>query len=324
MKKSLIPFYDPKTDGVTQGLLVSFMTCRQIQKWSLQGWSSKGTSMALVHGDIVHNLLQDIYTDIRKKKLRSLPSQKELLRYSHSLEKRWEQENPKVDKITFEFKEKSFLLAEITLPLYFEYWHKDFKEMQWQAVEGEFAQPFPLLDGRSTILRGKRDGVFKNKGKVWLFETKNKSRIDERNLVDILPMDFQNLFYLHTLKEEIKEHPAGVLYNIIRRIGLEQRKNETSSQFALRCKKDIEKRPDWYFIRMEIAVSPKELSQFGIELHGLIEDFLNWWEGSGNHYRNTSQCETKYGRCSYLGLCSGENFNLYIKRKKVFRELSDY
>jgi hypothetical protein len=115
------------------------------------------------------------------------------------------------------------------MPLYFKFWHKD-KNLNWIGVEQEFDVPYVLKDGRKTRLRGKMDGLYKKNG-IWLFETKSKSRIDEGTIVDALPLDFQNKFYLSVARKLHKIQPSGVKYNIIRRTQMEQRKNETAKKF---------------------------------------------------------------------------------------------
>jgi hypothetical protein len=78
--------------------------------------------------------------------------------YVKRIEKQWVGENPQASKKALEYLEMSLLIAEATMPLYFQYWSKDIKGMKWKSLEGEFKVPFKLKDGRETFLRGKRDG----------------------------------------------------------------------------------------------------------------------------------------------------------------------
>ena len=312
--------YSVEKDGVTQGLLSTFLQCRQKAKWYLQGYSSKFVGMGLIYGTIGHAVLEKIYTDIQSRIIRSTPSEQIVHKYIKKVENLWLKENPRANKKSLEYLELSCLIAESTLPLYFQYWAKDIKEMKWIKLEHEFKIPYQTSKGDKTILRGKMDGVFTNPKNLWLFESKFKSRIEDDDLMDTLPMDFQSLFYLYALKRSGKTSPSGFLYNIVRRIGLKQGKNETILQFAQRCVEDIRERPEFYFIRREVSIGKEEMTQFEEELDSIISEFVSWVKGL-DHYKNTNSCITKYGRCDYLNLCANRGFSSYIKRDKIFREL---
>jgi hypothetical protein len=336
MKAPAKTWYNIQTDGITQGLLNNFRTCRESTLLFLSGWSQKGSSMALTFGNIVHAVLELIYGDIQKGKLKSLPALKQVHGYILTVEKIWEKENPKADQKLLEMKEFAFLLAEAIMPIYFEFWHKDLA-ITWMGLEQQFTIPYALQDGRKTVLRGKMDGLYK-KGGIWLFETKSKSRIDEGTLVDVLPMDFQNNFYLSCVRRLHKIQPAGARYNIIRRTGMSQGKKENIKQFSQRVVEDIRKRPEYYFMRFELSIGKEEMNKFDSQLADQFVEFYNWWEtltGKTSivpasalqkiaHYPNPSQCETKYGRCWALDICAQDNYRNYEKRSQVFRELEDF
>lgn len=316
-------FYNLEKDGVTQGLLNKFRNCREEAWLFLQGYSQKSTTLALVYGDIIHGVLERAYTDISKKVLKAVPSQSQTKNYVRVVEKLWEKDRPRADKKTIEFKELACLIAEATLPTYFEFWRKDIKEMQWLGLETQFEYPVMFKGYPSIPIRGKMDGVYRKSG-LWLFETKSKSRIEEGNLVDLLPMDFQNLLYCWYLWKKYKEIPKGIKYNIVRRTCLTQKKSESLKQYAVRIAEDIKVRPEFYFMRFEIHIDESDLIKFERELFGQLKEFMDWWNEKMAHYPNPSQCETKYGRCWALSICADKNYSLYEKRNQVFRELEDY
>lgn len=314
--------YDIKKDGITQGLLSSWKDCRERSRLFLEGWTPKvGVSMALTYGTITHAILEKAYRDIASGVLKTVPTSAQVRKYVSMVEKEWERENFKADKKTLEFKEQSCALAEVTLPLYFDFWRKDLKKFRWVGIEKEFKLPFILEDGRKTLLRGKMDGVYYQDKKLWLFETKAKSRISEDSITDVLSLDFQINFYAYCLRLIYGKYPAGVKYNIVRRTGMEAKKGESLSQFTKRYEKDIEKRPEYYFMRYELALTEEEVDDFEIELHGTIKEFYDWYEKKSFNYKNTGQCETKYGNCWALGICTKSRLQNYEKRKIVFREL---
>ncbi len=319
--------YSLEKDGITQGLLSTWQACRQKAKWYLEGWSLRSTSMGLTYGEVGHEVLEMAYEDIRTKHLKTIPSVQQIKTYISKVEKLWIADHPRCNAKSLEFLELSLLIAEATLPLYFEYWEKDLKEMHWEELEHEFKVPYELsLEITYHFpIRGKMDGIFYSRdSKLWLFESKFKSRIEEGDLVDTLSFEFQVSLYLWALWKTKKIVPAGVLYNIVRRIGLRQGIKEGIIQFAKRCVEDIKSRPEFYFIRLEVNVTKKELEIFDLELKDMLTDFIKWWKGLSGHYKNTGLCIDKYGSCSYLPLCSGQRFNLYSKREKIFRELEDY
>lgn len=320
-KEQVKGFYNIERDGITQGLLANWMACRLKALWFLKGWVLTNPSFPLTHGSITHGILEKVYEDIRLRKIKEHPDKRQTLVYISQIEKQWHKENPNADKKTLEFVELSLLVAEATMPAYFEWWHKDVKTISWEKIEGNFVTPFTLPDGRKTLLRGAMDGVYQNPRR-WLFETKTKGRINAFDLVDYLPFELQVNFYLLNLRLQGGDLARGVMYNIIRRSQLRQGKKENVKKFAQRMSEDIIEHPDKYFIRMEVSISRDEQDRFLQEITGTIKDFYDWYEGKVPHYRNTGHCETKYGRCEYLTAETG-SMAPYMKRKSVFRELED-
>lgn len=322
-KKATKKFYDYERDGITQGLLVMWMECRQKARWFLQGYSSKGTSMALTYGTIGHGVLERAYENFRVGRNDGAPSKRQMGKYLDEVEAQWKKENPRPSKYMLEDLETALAFAEVILPTYFEYWKEDFKKKNWQKIEGTFKERFVLPDGRVTFLRGKMDGMYKTKG-MWLFESKFKSLINEGDIVDTLSLDLQVLLYIWALWKKYGVVPSGVLYNVVRRFGLKQKKTESLKQFAGRCAEDLKSRPEWYFYRFEVAITKGDLLEFEKELTDMIKEFCDWCDGIAGHYKNPHSCVGKYGRCWALDACSSGNMNSLTKRKVVFRELEDY
>jgi hypothetical protein len=316
-------FYNIEKHGITQSLLSMFLDCRQKTKFYLQGLESKFHRLPLIEGTIGHAILQLAYEDIMSGKLKAPPNLNQIKKYIEKVEKKWKMENPRPDKKAIEYLEYSFMTMEATLPAYFDYWKKDFKEIKWLGLEETFCRKIKLADGRQTVLRGKKDGEFNRKG-IWLFETKFKSQIQEANLLDALSFETQVMFYLRELLQKYKKVPKGTVYNIIRRNNLRQKVNEPMIKFKKRLEQDIENRPEFYFIRYEIAIDKTDLDLFEIELQNLIKDFYDWIEEKAGHYKNTYACIGKYGRCDFLSACAHQDRSDLIKRKIVFKELQDF
>lgn len=316
-------FYDYERDGITQGLLINWMTCRYKAKYFLEGWSSGKISSPLTYGTIIHGVLERVYGLIKDKKLKVVPDLKLIKKLTHQVEELWLEENPGASAKNREELDFCLLVAEATLPEYFKYWwREDFKKLQWRQLEQEFKIPYVTKDGRKTFLRGKKDGVIGTEA-LKLFETKTKSMISVNDLLDTLGFELQVNLYLLAIKRTYKQVPAGVKYNIIRRSGLQQKTSESKKDYALRVIEDIKKRPNHYFMRLDIKITKQEMLSFEAELESMIVDFMDWVDGKSGTYHNTSACLGKHGRCSYLPICSKKDFGQYKKRKTVFRELED-
>jgi len=317
LKKKL--FYTMEKDGITQSLISMFLSCRRKAKLYLEGWDSKWFSTALNYGSLGHGMLEYAYTDVSNKKLTAPPSMKLLQGYSNRAEKQWLDENPKPSTKDMVQVDLNLALLEQTLFYYFRQWEKDFNKVKWLALEEEIKG----IECEGIPLRGKRDGKFAVRKEVWLLENKFKSRIEEDDLADSLNIDFQSLEYLWSSWKETGVVPSGMLYNVIRRTNLKQNKSETTDGFVKRVGKDIESRPEFYFMRFEIPILKSDLVNFEKDLSSIILDFKEWWTGKGRDYKNPYNCLGKYGKCMYLNVCANNNFDNLEKRKKVFKELED-
>lgn len=323
----MTPFYNYTRDGITQGLLAKFLSCREETKLFLEGWTSKSSSSsALMFGNIIHSCLERYYNDIIKGSFKN-KFQHNYFSYTSKListvEKFYTSRYAGHDTETYRILGVSFAIAEATLPHYFARWSKDdTSKIKWQGLEQQFRIPFETKNGKKTFLRGKKDGTFTNPG-LWLFETKTKSQINEGNLIDTLWFEHQVNFYIYAMLKIYKKYPSGVLYNIIRRTSLERKTKESLQQFISRISADIEKRLDFYFIRYEVALTKTDIDSWKIQLEGMVQDFVDWYDKTIPHYRNTTNCITKYGRCPMLPICSSQNYHFYKKRKNVYEELEE-
>ena len=333
MKEVPVAFYNPERDGVTFSLLTTFKNCREKARLFLNGWTGKQNSLGTIFGGLVHGVNERMYLHVQKNKFKSFPGPEYIKDVCREVEALWKKENPRADAESLKHLEFSMILLEGLMPWYFKYWKKDF-QFVWDRVEHTFKMPFkvdhPFRPGTSmkTFVRGKMDGSFRRKlgARPWLFETKTKAQLSEQNesdLADILSHELQANIYLLYLRWVEKVLPEGLLYNIIRRPALRQKKKETVAQFAKRVAIDVRRRPEHYFVRMQMSVERKDLERNEGELHDLVSDFLFWWNGIGGHYKNSDHCQNKYGRCHNLPICSRGDYSGFYKRTTVFRELAD-
>lgn len=322
--------YDPDRDGVTFSLLTAFKNCRELARLGLNGWTATQPSMALIFGEVVHELLHRVYADAQDRKQTKPPTAALVQKYLDAICKEWRDDNPQASAKAFQGLEMTEALASAVMPIYFKHWPDDFSQMKWmeKGLEREFKIPVSGTAGTvkwKTFLRGKMDGVFftPQNDRPWLFETKTKSRIEEGVLVDIMPFELQVNTYLLALHRMTGKVPAGVKYNILRRPQLRQKASEGLPEFHERIVQDIHDRPDWYFIRMDMSIDMRDLDRAEQELMDLIGDFLMWWRGTAGHYKNSAHCENKYGTCHMLPICSRRDTTGFYQRDRIFSELEE-
>lgn len=316
--------YDVDKDGVNASLLGRWLSCREKARLYLLGWAPKRLTSGRIFGVIIHGVNDEIYTAYQNGDLEALPSRKRILREIAKMESRWKKSNPRADGESLQNLEMQCALAEAILPVYYQFWHKDLTHTDWMSLEHKFKVPIA-----NTKLIGRMDGNFKPlKGRkvLWLFETKTKSHIGERgesSLVDILPHELQVNLYLGAVQILYKEVPGGVVLNIIRRPGQRLKKGEGPKSFADRVAADVRRRPEYYFMRIRMSVDRADLARVQREHDALIRDFVQWAKGKGYHYRNSGECENKYGRCEYLGICGRQDFTGMYQRKPRVRDVEE-
>jgi hypothetical protein len=303
-------FYTLERDGLTQGLLTMFQECRQKAKWFLEGWSPKESSFPLTFGTVGHAVLEQAYTKKFPSSVTSITAK---------IERIWRSEHKRATSRALQQLELALLIIEATMPIYFNYWRKDFTQLKWLQLEKDFNVPL-----NSVPMRGKRDGLYQLRSEVWLFESKFKGRVDEEPLISRLPFDLQTCLYMWTAWRDIGRIPAGAVYNIVRRTGLKQGAKENLKKYAKRVVDDIRSRPEFYFIRLEVPTCKADLMSWELSLNHMVEDFAAWQQGRLATYRCSHACSPAPGfTCPYLPLCSERQFSLFEKRERVFRELEE-
>lgn len=177
---------------------------------------------------------------------------------------------------------KDTLLGEMAFEVFKQYaitWKKDDRKKKYIDSERKFRVPIKLPCGREVHLQGKYDEVFLENGQLWLQENKTKSQIDEYGIEHGLSQDLQTMLYACTMEHMYGRRVHGVLYNVIRKPLLRQRKKETSVNFLKRIREDIEKRPEWYFIRWRTEITKQDLDNFKKKtLYPLLTQMCLWWE----------------------------------------------
>jgi hypothetical protein len=164
---------------------------------------------------------------------------------------------------------------------------------------------------------GKIDLILEDESGQWLMESKTTSIIDDRYF-EKLAIDPQVTGYTF-LASKFFPDLRGIIYNVVRKPSIRQKKGETTEQFYERMREDYIKRPEFYFKREEIVRNEKEIEEFPKFVSNIAKElrFANFFP------RSVSRCSL-YGSCSFRPLCieySDELASTYGKKEKLHEEL---
>ncbi len=313
--------FDPMTQGVSQSQVGTAMTC--LEKFRLGvvlGWTPRGSSKPLIWGSAFHGMLEAGYKSLRATK--KWPDRPTLIKAS---ELSLSQEHPNPTSTVKDILEECYLESSPMIEPYRKMWGLQDDKVKWLKVEDEFcvkvADDLPPL-------KGKFDAVFEHpKFGVGLLETKTKSQISH-NLIDYLPLDLQLAWYLTALRK-CGLKPTTVWYNIIRRPGLKRGKEETAKDFQARIAEDVRVRPEHYFQRIPVTLEPSELEV----AENRVKQCLWWLQSHASEFLaapkercllwNSGACESKYGTCEMLPICSKQDYSNHYVREHVSPELKE-
>ncbi len=275
--------YLPSKHGVSQSQLAAFLACPQRARLRLLGWELMAKRFALDFGTLWHALLEAHYGG-KSPKAAAL---------------KWKKELPKTtDPRDID---KAFGTVEALFPTYVKYWKKQDSRIEWVALENWFNVVW-----HKWPLRGRRDGVFRLKGRkgLWVVEHKTVTAFEaDATMENKLALDFQAMFYCIATQEEAGERVAGVLYNFVRKPSLRLKATETPKEFAARLKEDVKKRKETYFKRYVVAYPPGMLREFAKDLKRQLTRFEEWCKRGYPGYKNLVSCLKPYP-CFYLSACA--------------------
>jgi len=301
--------YSLREQGITQSLLSTYLQCRQKFLLRLNKYTHSSGNKRSFFGNITHEVLAQCYLSIPVPKKADIRNYVDVYLSSNS------DILVGIDEQQIEYDRA---VCEIVLEKYIKLYKKDFKEMKFSNVEDEFA-----VDFFETKLRGKIDGRFIIADKVWLMEHKTKGRISEDSLMKRLTFDSQNLFYILGDELQRKEPVRGVLYNIIRNPQIRPKKGESLKNFSIRLTDDIDKRPEFYFMRFEIPYTSIDKERFKDQLREILDEMQEYLDNDCIPIRNAYACDMPW-ECEYLDACTGNCLTGYTKKEFLFSELKEY
>ncbi len=277
--------------GMSQSLWYTWMTCKRMFLFTINGYRNPAKVFNTNFGSMVHEVNDKVYSTNK------LPTKKQVIGHID-------------DFITSELKKKTMMSqqqleldaakAEATLVPYFEFYEKDFKTKKFFDVEHTFKQ---LYSGFT--MKGKIDAKFRVKNKKkWLNEHKTKGQIQEQTLIDYLPLDFQNLYYLLADEIETGEPAEGVLYNVIRNSGIKLLKNQSIKSYKEKITNAISMDPEHHFKRWEIVYPKQDRKEFGQHVSGMAEEIK--LKQDLKVFPNRWACMNPWP-CPFLKACSGNS-----------------
>jgi len=175
------------------------------------------------------------------------------------------------------------------------------------TFEGEIVNPATRARSRSFVLAGKVDGLVRIGDEHYVLEHKTASAIDGGYL-ERLWTDFQITLYAYYLEQALSIRITGVLYNVLVKARLKQRRTESEAEFEKRLAGKYAQPA--MFHRELLYLSRDQFTVLRAELWELTQAFLdarrrNTW------YQNTAFCFHHYRPCAYFALCrSGDSRNV--------------
>lgn len=184
-------------------------------------------------------------------------------------------------------------------------------ELKLKGSEG--LQVAETYDHKPIYYEGDIDGLAQDQaGDWWILEHKLLAAQtiggkDTSNFQQRLHIDRQNLGYMWLAKEKVLgKWPKGVIYNVVKKPTIRQKKGETLSQYADRVKDKYDKcgLSEGYFQRFPLLISGKHIKDWMDETSYLASTiFTRIGAGCKVWPKATSACHN-YGACAYLQPCT--------------------
>ncbi len=189
--------------------------------------------------------------------------------------------------------------------------YKD-KISKTKHIEKEMVIVVPLKQGYRFKI--KFDNLIEVKNKYYIHELKTKRSIDV-SAVKAIKNDLQTNIYYHFANKSGKIKVSGILYDIIKKPSIRQKKQETKTGYLHRLKKyyDVDDVSQVFYSEYIEKPIISENNIFNT-VFGVIKD-LEACKNIKDFYKNYKYCYV-YGRCDYYRMCIlGEKPDYLVKPK---------
>jgi len=185
-------------------------------------------------------------------------------------------------------------------------------------VHTEFAIRYEL--NKNVVIVGKLDNILENQGRLWNWELKNLKSLD-MDRVKAIKTDPQTGLYFEVYNRIVKakERLDGILYQIIRKPSIRQRKTESRREFLVRLQ-------EWYAsgegglkFHLERIKGSFISGTAVINTVDKVSQQMLSCKTRDDYYQDFSRCVSEWDLCQYYGLCHGnekEEMKLLTIRKK--------
>jgi hypothetical protein len=162
------------------------------------------------------------------------------------------------------------------------------------------------------------DGFYQNGVERWIAELKTSTTID-KNYIDKLDTDFQMNCYFFGATHWFHKPITGVLYRIVKKPSIRQKKTETRNEFLKRLMLEFVEKKDDYFYQQKIYKNQLALKIFEKEIVDIFKDMEQCYK-QDRWYKSGEQCiPVGRGNCQYLQYCNDprqEILETFYKKEK--------
>lgn len=199
----------------------------------------------------------------------------------------------------------------------------------WRFTPEDIERQF-TVDMGDFDFQGSIDLIAREPGKRVLIENKTASNIDE-SYVDRLALDTQTRGYLFGATKACGLKIDRVIYNVTRKCKLRRRGGEKLDDFNERIALDYAARPDFYFYRETLPLTPGCIEAFELEIrqtHAAFQAMRDRMTNIGDPrewYINDQHCTAYHRTCEFHRLCvdglDSGNGTLFEQSPTLHREL---
>ena len=306
---------------ITHSSWQTFAHCRKKYYWQYERkLSNRKPSQPLLIGSMVHNELDHFYRSLGKygetgveESVRRI--REEIAKLRREGQHGWMPNEWDMDMLC----KAEALTAGIVSGYVAHYEERDAEKYSILEPESVFVLP---VEGTSWQTTGKIDLLLrmKNSSQHAIMEHKTASSIDT-GYVSKIALDKQTLRYIWAARKKYNLNVTTVIYNVILKTKIRQRKNESLGAFIRRVHQEYVLDPAKYFYRETIQPTKSQIESIP------ADDQLNVLEiercrEQGRYYMNTGHCYAYNSTCPFMPLCTGqgtvEDFRV---RKAVHEEL---
>ena len=174
---------------------------------------------------------------------------------------------------------------------------------------------------KRVVIVGKIDNVVLNQEKKWVYELKNLKSLDMERVKSIRT-DPQSALYLevHNRQEKKENRLDGIIYKIIRKPQIRQKKKESRGEFLNRLHEWYHDQSDGLKFHLE-RIKGSFISGESVinTVEKVSQQMLDCGGEKAQYFQDFSYCIHDWGPCQFYDLCHGDekrNLVLYQIRKK--------